>query len=91
MISSQWYAALWSKRLPAGKMIGARRFGKDLLFVRDQNGKVSCLSNICTHRGAALDLGKYCDGPVCCPFHGLEFDSSGACVQIPAFRQEFNE
>lgn len=84
VIDNQWYAVFWSKKLKSGNMIGARRFGKDLLFLRDQDGKVSCLSNVCTHRGAALDLGKFSDGHICCPFHGIEFDPNGACVHIPA-------
>ena len=40
----------------------------------------------CAHRGVALSAGKLM--PDChtvqCPFHGFEYDASGACTYIPA-------
>ena len=84
MIPNQWYAVLDSKELPRGKPIGATRFGEKLVFFRDSKGEPVCLFDRCCHRGAALSYGKVIGDHVQCPFHGLEYDSTGKCVLIPA-------
>ena len=38
----------------------------------------------CSHRGAALSLGKVKNDCIQCPFHGMEFDKDGKCTFIPA-------
>ncbi|MDQ3914737.1 MAG: aromatic ring-hydroxylating dioxygenase subunit alpha [Actinomycetota bacterium] len=49
------------------------------------NGKVACFKDLCIHRGAALSLGKVTpNGTLQCPYHGWEYDTTGACVKIPA-------
>jgi phenylpropionate dioxygenase-like ring-hydroxylating dioxygenase large terminal subunit len=83
MIRNQWYAVLESRELN-GKPLGVMRLGERLVFWRGPDGKPVCLFDRCAHRGAALALGKLADGHIQCPFHGLEYDSSGRCVKIPA-------
>ena len=84
MIPNQWYAVLDSKELPRGKLVGATRFGEKLVFYRDKSGNPVCLFDRCCHRGASLSYGKLKGDHIQCPFHGLEYDSSGKCVHIPA-------
>jgi len=50
---------------------------------RDENG-VAAFRDLCIHRGAALSLGWVRGGKLVCPYHGWEFDRSGACVRIPS-------
>lgn len=84
MIRNLWYAVLESRELK-GEPLGLTRLGERLVFWRDSSGKPVCLYDRCAHRGASLALGKLCEGDrIQCPFHGLEYDSSGACVKIPA-------
>ncbi|MGH2788743.1 MAG: Rieske 2Fe-2S domain-containing protein [Actinomycetota bacterium] len=48
-------------------------------------GKVSVFKDLCIHRGSALSLGSVTkEGHIRCPYHGWEYDGSGACVRIPA-------
>ena len=84
MIYNQWYPVLESKELKQDKPLGVKRLGEKVAFFRDGNGKASCVKDLCVHRGAALSLGKVCDGHIKCPFHGIEFDSDGKCQLIPA-------
>ena len=84
MIPNQWYAVLDSNEVPKGKTIGVTRMGEKLVFWRDAQGKVSCLRDVCPHRGVALSIGKVLGDHVQCPFHGFEFDTTGRCVLIPA-------
>ena len=83
MIRNQWYIVLESREVKSNP-VGVTRLGEKLVFWRDQSGKLSCLSDPCIHRGAALSLGECINDHIRCPFHGLEFDATGRCVVIPA-------
>jgi phenylpropionate dioxygenase-like ring-hydroxylating dioxygenase large terminal subunit len=50
---------------------------------RDADGVVA-FRDICIHRGAALSLGSVRDGKLMCPYHGWQYDRTGACVRIPS-------
>jgi phenylpropionate dioxygenase-like ring-hydroxylating dioxygenase large terminal subunit len=55
-----------------------------LVLFRDEHGVVA-FRDLCVHRGAALSLGRVTDaGNLQCPYHGWEYDRTGACVRIPA-------
>lgn len=84
MIRNQWYVVLDSKEVPRGKLVGVTRLGEKMVFWRDSQGKVNCLSDRCPHLGASLCTGKHKGDRIACPFHGMEFDASGQCRYIPA-------
>lgn len=84
MIPNQWYAILPSKAVRPDRVVGIRRFGQDLALFRDAEGTVACVTDKCSHRGAALSKGRVRSGCVKCPFHGLEFDHKGRCILVPA-------
>ncbi len=84
MIKNQWYAVLSSHELKNGKIVGARRFGENLIFFRDSKGEIGCISSLCAHRGASLAKGCVTDDHVRCPFHGIEYDVTGKCVYVPS-------
>lgn len=83
MIRNQWYVVLESREL-GERPLGALRLGERMVFWRDPSGKVVCHVDKCAHRGASLALGKFVDGHIQCPFHGLEYDQTGRCVLVPA-------
>lgn len=82
-VIDSWYAVLDSREVRRGKPHAARRFGRELVFWRDADGAVQCVSDRCPHRGAALSGGRVRDGCIECPFHGFRFDGAGACVKVP--------
>lgn len=84
MINNQWYAVLSSHKVRRGRVIGARRFGENMVFFRDDAGVLSCVTDKCAHRGASLAKGCMKDGNLQCPFHGIEYDMNGKCVHIPS-------
>ena len=84
MIRNQWYAILPSKAVRAGKVTAVKRLGMELAMFRTDSGKIGCVADRCTHRGAALSIGEVKGDCLQCPFHGLQFDHSGKCVFIPA-------
>ena len=84
MIANQRYAILPSKEVCRNQIVGVRRLSMDLALFRSSKGEIGCVSDQCTHRGAALSKGKVKGDCVQCPFHGLEFDGTGRCTFIPA-------
>ncbi len=84
MIKNQWYVVLSSRQVK-DKPVGVKRMGENLVFWRDINGKVACCLDLCVHRGVKLSPGKVeKNGRLACPFHGLEYDSSGKVQCIPS-------
>ncbi|MFA5709397.1 Rieske 2Fe-2S domain-containing protein [Mycolicibacterium sp.] len=63
-----------------------KRFGlldDYIVAYRDENG-VAAFRDLCIHRGAALSLGWVRNGTLVCPYHGWQYDRTGACVRIPS-------
>ena len=65
----------WTKRV--------RLFGEDLVLYRDRSGALGLIGEACPHRRASLAYGIPCDDGIRCPYHGWQFDASGACVDQP--------
>jgi len=84
MIPNQWYVILESNEVKPGKPVGVTRMGEKLVLWRDEKGQVTCMSDLCPHRGVALSIGKLMGDCVECPFHGFQYDTSGRCTLIPA-------
>lgn len=84
MISNQWYAILPSSQVKAGGITAVKRLNLELALFRSEQGALGCVTDRCTHRGAALSGGKLRGDCIRCPFHGLEFDAGGKCAVIPA-------
>jgi nitrite reductase/ring-hydroxylating ferredoxin subunit len=78
-----WTPVLGSSELPAGHPIGIRLAGLPLALFRDSDGRPAALLDCCPHRGVALSLGRLRAGHLACPFHGWEFDGSGANCLVP--------
>jgi phenylpropionate dioxygenase-like ring-hydroxylating dioxygenase large terminal subunit len=84
MIRNQWYAILESDEVKKGKPIGVTRMGEKLVAWRDRQGKVTLMADKCPHRGVQLSIGAVKADCIQCPFHGFEYDASGACKLVPA-------
>ncbi len=84
MIPNQWYVVMESRQVK-GRPVGVTRMGEKLVFWRDGTGQASCLRDRCAHRGVQLSAGRVLDnGRLQCPFHGFEYDATGAITRIPA-------
>lgn len=84
MITNQWYAILPSRKVKIGQIVAVKRLNLELALFRNSKGELSCVVDQCSHRGAALSLGKVKNDCIQCPFHGMEFDKDGKCTFIPA-------
>lgn len=82
-VKNLWYVAAWDIEVPAQGMLARTFLNEPVLLYRDTQGRVVALENRCCHRSAPLHLGRQEGDCVRCMYHGLKFDPSGACVEIP--------
>lgn len=78
-----WYLAAWAGELPAGAHMKRILLDRPVLLMRAASSEVSAIGDICPHRFASLSQGRFADGVVECPYHGLRFDMRGRCVHNP--------
>lgn len=78
-----WYVALRSEDLAAAPV--ARTIcGNALAFFRTADGSPAAVDDACPHRHAPLSLGTVVPaGHLRCPYHGMLFDRTGTCIDIP--------
>ena len=87
MIINQWYVAEEVANI-TDKPKRVKLLGFDFVLFRDENGQISCLSDVCVHRGASLGAGKMHKGCVECPYHGWTFNGQGDVTRIPSLPEE---
>jgi len=78
-----WYMAAWDHELIDGKLVARTILEEPVLLYKGDSGRVVALDNRCCHRGAKLSNGRLEGDDVRCMYHGLKFDPSGTCIQIP--------
>jgi len=58
-----------------------------LLLTKDDRGKISCLSNVCTHRGNILIYEPCQTANLRCKYHGRLFHLDGKFKSMPEFKE----
>lgn len=61
-----------------------------LILTRDREGKLHCLSNVCTHRGKIIVEKPSNIGMLRCGYHGRCFQLDGSFKSMPEFQQVEN-
>jgi phenylpropionate dioxygenase-like ring-hydroxylating dioxygenase large terminal subunit len=79
---NHWYVAAGAAE------IGTRLFprlllGRPVVMYRKADGSPVALADRCPHRGFPLSEGVLNNDVIRCGYHGMSFDASGACVNVP--------
>ena len=82
-LKDRWYVAGFSKEITAAPL-GRTLLGEPLVLYRQSDGSPVALEDRCCHRQAALSLGDVEGNNLRCGYHGLLFDPSGACIEVPS-------
>jgi choline monooxygenase len=69
--------------VPAAFLEGA--VDEPLLWTRDAEDRLHCLSNVCTHRGNLLIEGETNGSQLRCRYHGRRFGLDGKFLSMPEF------
>lgn len=78
-----WYAAAYDVEL-RHQLMPRTICNKKLVMYRRSDGTAVALEDACWHRLLPLSMGRLEGDDVVCGYHGLVFNSSGRCVQMPS-------
>jgi vanillate O-demethylase monooxygenase subunit len=78
-----WYVAAWDHELIDGRKLARTILEKPVVLFRGETGKYVALDDRCCHRGAPLSMGRIEGDCLRCMYHGMKYDSSGACIEVP--------
>lgn len=83
-IKNCWYVVAWSNEVPDHGFLTRTVINMPLVLWRDSEGRVIAFEDRCCHRAAPLSMGRQEGDCITCMYHGLKFDSTGSCVEIPS-------
>ena len=85
LLRRYWIPVLLSSEIanPDGAQVRVQILGEKLLAFRDTQGRAGLISEFCSHRGVSLYFGRNEDNGIRCSYHGLKFDITGKCVDVP--------
>jgi len=80
-----WVPAVFSHQIaePDSPPVRVRLLGEDLVAFRDSKGRVGLIDEACPHRTASMFFGRNEECGLRCVYHGIKFDVTGACVDVP--------
>ena len=78
-----WYAAAWTSEIEDGQPLARTYLEKPIVIYRGEDGQYVALDNRCCHRSAPLAMGRIEGNCIRCMYHGMKYDASGQCVEIP--------
>ncbi len=80
-----WYAVGWDHEVNRKGILSRTIADQPMAFYRTADGRPVALADACWHRLAPLSMGKLVgDEEIQCPYHGLQYNSSGRCTHMPA-------
>jgi vanillate O-demethylase monooxygenase subunit len=81
-LENYWYAAGWSEEITEVPL--ARRIlDRPVALFRTASGRAAAFDDCCPHRMVPLSRGRVEGESLRCGYHGLRFDCSGKCVEVP--------
>lgn len=83
LIRNCWYVAALGSEI-SRDIISRRLLGVDVALYRTLVGEVVAVRNRCPHRSFPLAKGRLEGDTLVCGYHGMQFDPSGRCVNMPA-------
>jgi phenylpropionate dioxygenase-like ring-hydroxylating dioxygenase large terminal subunit len=81
-LRNRWYVAAAAHEIDGGPL-GRTIMDEPVVLFRGPGGKPAALEDACAHRYMPLSHGKVENGIIQCPYHGLEYDATGACTRVP--------
>ncbi len=83
LIRNCWYVAAMSHEVTR-ELLSRRLLGVDVALYRTLAGEPVAVRNRCPHRSFPLAKGKLEGDVLVCGYHGMAFDPSGRCVNMPS-------
>jgi phenylpropionate dioxygenase-like ring-hydroxylating dioxygenase large terminal subunit len=88
VLLNEWHVVGYSSDFVAGTIYPVRLLERELIVWRSDDDQIHVWEDLCIHRGARLSKGWIKNDSVVCPYHGWEYNGSGACTLMPAAPDE---
>lgn len=83
LILDCWYVAALGSEV-SRDIISRRLLGTEVAMYRTLAGEPVAVRNRCPHRSFPLAKGKLDGDTLICGYHGMQFDPSGRCINLPS-------
>ncbi len=81
-LRNSWYVAAFENEL-GSQPLARTLLNEPIVIFRTEDGTPVALEDRCCHRSLPLSMGKVVGDNIQCGYHGLKFNASGTCVQVP--------
>jgi len=81
-LKNAWYVAANAPELDEG-LVSRKICNELIVMYRKADGGIAALEDRCPHRFVPLSMGNRIGDTLQCGYHGLAFDTTGACVDMP--------
>ena len=81
-LRDSWYVAARSSEVTR-QPLARTLLNEPVVLYRREDGNAVALEDRCCHRHLPLSMGRVEGDDLRCGYHGLRFDSSGKCIEIP--------
>ena len=82
-LHNAWYVAAWDREV-GRKPLARTVLNERVVLYRKRNGAPVALEDRCCHRQLPLSMGVIIDDDLRCGYHGMKYDASGSCIDIPS-------
>lgn len=80
---NNWWVIAHASEL-TDKPLGRWALEMPVVIFRKQDGSIGALIDRCPHRWAPLSMGMVKDDKLICGYHGMAYDDTGQCVNVPS-------
>jgi phenylpropionate dioxygenase-like ring-hydroxylating dioxygenase large terminal subunit len=85
LFMTEWLMVCREEELPkAGDYIATRIMGEPVLIVRNKNGALVAMANVCRHRGVEIAMGRGNVRLFVCPYHAWGYELDGRLRGVPS-------
>ena len=81
-----WYVIAWDHEIPSQdeeRLFTRKVLNEPIMVYRRQDGEMVAMADKCCHRHAPLSVGRREGDAIRCGYHGMLFDPTGRCIEIP--------
>lgn len=82
---NNWWVVAHASELGA-KPIARWALEMPIVIFRKEDGSIAALIDRCPHRWAPLSMGEVEGDRIVCGYHGMAFDETGRCINVPSQR-----
>jgi vanillate O-demethylase monooxygenase subunit len=82
-----WYVIAWDHEVPEDGLFSRTVLGEAILLYRTASGEITAAARPLLPSPRAALQGRKEGDCVRCGYHGLLFDATGRCIEIPAPRR----